>query len=131
MNDCVLRTGDELVAVVPSVIDLQLVKDADTTFEFILTDGNCEPVDISADSVRITVRDYLGGALKIQKTNSVGGHSDPTQGKTEFTIARTDITDTLTVTHTRWVYEIRRIQVGGSESVHIEGNFIVDLSVGG
>lgn len=131
MNDCVLHESDELVAVVPSVVDLQLVIDADTTFEFILTDGNCEPVDITNDSVIFTVRDYPGGTLKLQKTNASGEHSTPAQGKTEFTVARTDITDTLTDKHTKWVYEARRIQASGAESVHIEGDFTVNLSVGG
>lgn len=115
----------ELVSVIPSEIDIELVKDADTEFEFTLNDGDDEPVDITADTVQLTVRDYLGGATKLQKTNVAGGHSNPTDGKTIFTIANTDIIDTLTDAQTVWVYEVRRIDGSALEHVHIAGNFII------
>ena len=83
------------------------------------------------DTVKLRVFDYVGGSLKLEKTNPSGAHSDPTNGKTRFTIGRTDITDTLTDFETTWVYDVRRIQAPGDEAVHVAGDFIVQLGVGG
>lgn len=129
---CTTSTTEECVSVVPSEVCLELVKDADTTFEFTLTDGKSVPVDITADTVQLNVRDKIGGTSKLAKSNAPGSHSDPTSGKTQFTISDTDITDTL-LPHIviTWVYEVRRIQASGAEAVHIMGKFIVHLSVGG
>jgi hypothetical protein len=94
-------------------------------------DGDGQPIDITADSVKFDVRDIIGGSLKLTKTNASGSHSDPINGKTQFTIARTDITDTLTDKVTCWKYEIRRILVSTDEAVHITGDFNVHLAIGG
>lgn len=129
-NDCQKATGN-CVSVVPSEVCLRLVKDADTTFEFILTDGECVPVNITSDSVRLTVKDYPGGTTKITKTNAPGSHVDPENGKTQFKITRTDITDSMTVDEFKWIYEVRRIQAGGDEAVHLKGSFFVERVIGG
>lgn len=127
---CRICSDDECVSVVPSEVCLELVKDADTVFEFTLTDGDSNPVDLTTDTVKLTVKDKIGGVQKLQKTNTPGSHSDPTSGKTRFTIEDTDIIDTLTDKQTVWVYEIRRIQASAAEAVHIMGDFIVHLAVG-
>ena len=129
-NDCEKAAGT-CISVIPSEVCLRLVKDADTTFEFILTDGECVPVNITNDSVRLTVKDYPGGTTKITKTNAPGGHVDPDNGKTQFKILKTDISETFDVDQVRWVYEVRRIQAGGDEAVHLKGDFVVDRGVGG
>lgn len=128
-SDCQKQTGT-CVEVVPSEICLRIVQDADTTFEFILTDGECKPVNITNDTVKLTVKDEPGGVVKLQKTNAPGEHSTPANGKTQFEIAHDDITDVLTVGETCWVYELRRIDASAKESVHITGNFYVQRSVG-
>ncbi len=119
------------VSVLPSQIDLALVKDADTTFEFGLLDADSNPVDITADTVELNVYDYTGGTSKLVKSNGPGSHYDAANGKTRFTIARTDIADTLEDETTAWVYEVRRVQAAGAESVHLQGSFAVRLSVAG
>jgi len=109
-----------------------MVVDADSTFTFILTNARGEAVDITGDSVKLTVRDVKGGTLKLQKTNGPGAHDDPQNGKTSFTITRTDITATPADETFFWVYEIRRIDAGTSqEHVHLEGAFVVEPAVGG
>jgi hypothetical protein len=125
-----LCTQEECISDIPSNICLELVKDADTTFTCTLTDGYGNAIDITNDSVVLTVHDYLGGAQKLQKTNLTGEHSDPENGQTQFKIENADIADTLTDERTEWIYEIRRIQSGGDESVHIAGDFIVFLTGG-
>jgi len=131
MGECVAIDLDKCVSIVPSVVNLRLVNDADTSIEFILTDGKQNPVDITSDDVKFTVRVTHGGTQKLQKTNAAGSHSDPTNGKTIFKVTHTDITDALTDLNTKWVYEVRRMIAGGDEAVHITGAFIVDLAVGG
>lgn len=122
---CYVNEADACVAVVPSEICLGLVKDADTEFEFTLVDGYNNPVDLTADTVILTVRDYLGGTTKLQKMNGPSGHENPTDGKTRFTILNSDIADTLTDAQTVWIYEIRRIDAALLEYVHIAGDFVV------
>jgi hypothetical protein len=95
-----------------------------------LTDDLGEPVDLTADTVKLTARDYKGGSLKLQKVNGPGEHEDPTNGKTAFKIEPGDIVDTQTEDTFYWIYEIRRIQASGDEAVHIEGPFIVEPAVG-
>lgn len=127
MSPCLLKDFDKCVSVTPSEVCLELVKDADTEFEFTLTDGDDNPVDLTADTVVLTVRDYLGGTTKLQKTNAPGGHVNPTDGKTRFWILNGDIVDTLADAQTVWIYEIRRIDAALLEYVHIAGDFVVKV----
>jgi len=121
---------DDCVSIVPFNQCLRVERGTDMTFEAILTDARDEPFDISLDQVVFTVRDYEGGTKKIQKTNLAGSHLDGPNGRTSFDIADTDITDTQTTDRLYWVYEVRRIQPSGLESVHVKGAFIVEPQVG-
>ena len=114
------------VAVEPACVDLRLRKGTDNTFEFILTDGAGEPVNIIDDDVVLTVRDTLGGTVQFDKTNVGGTHLDGFNGNTEFTIDKTDIDAVSEIDTTFWVYDIRRIRVGGQENVYIAGQFIIE-----
>ena len=114
------------VAVEPACVDLRLRKGTDNTFEFILTDGVGEPVNIINDEVVFTVRDMVGGAAQFDKTNVGGSHLDGFNGKTEFTVDKTDIDAVSDIDTTFWVYDIRRIRVGGQENVYIAGQFIIE-----
>ena len=124
---CIVNTPSACISVIPSEICLEVVKDADTEFEFTLTDGYDNPVDITTDTVVLTIRDYLGGTTKLQKTNAPGSHEIPTDGKTRFSITNSDITDTLTDAQTVWVYEVRRIDAALLEYVHIAGEFLIKV----
>jgi hypothetical protein len=99
-------------------------------FEVLITDAEDEPIDITNDTIIFTVKDEVGGTTKLQKSNSPGGHADPTNGITSFTISQTDIPSVSPYEVREWVYEIRRRDVGGIERVHIQGTFTVNPSVG-
>lgn len=124
-------TVADCVAVIPSEVCIRLVFGTDTEWDFVLLDGDGEPVDITADDVRLTVKDEIGGTLKIQKTNAAGTHADPTNGRTVFTLAPGDITDTPDGDRWFWVYEVRRFigGAGGDEAIHLQGDFVVDPAV--
>ena len=114
------------VAVEPACVDIRVRKGTDNTFEFILTDGDGEPVNIIDDDVVFTVRDMLGGTVQFEKANAGGTHLDGFNGKTEFTVDKTDIDAVSDIDTTFWVYDIRRIRVGGQENVYIAGQFIIE-----
>ncbi len=116
------------VAIVPSEICIRIVKGTDNIFEFVLLDGKGEAVDIRVDDVTLTVKDYVGGTTKISKSNLHGTHLDGENGRTLFTIAGSDITDTSNDV-LYWVYEVRRTQPLGQEHVHLTGPFIIDAPV--
>jgi len=118
------------ISIVPVQIDLEVTYKTNFSIECVLLNDG-EPVDITTDSVRLTVRDYKGGTAKIQKTNTTGEHAEPTNGKTIFDIAPADFVDDQTDENVDWVYEVRRITSGNEEYVHIQGDFIVKLAVGG
>lgn len=120
------------ISIVPENIALEVTYKTNFSIECVLLNDG-EKVDISADSVRLTVRDYKEGAVKIQKTNASGEHTDPTNGKTTFDIAPADFVDVQDDETVNWVYEVRRIQPspGDEETVHLMGDFIVKLAVGG
>jgi hypothetical protein len=118
---------NKLTAVAPSCVDLRIRKGTDNTFEFILNDGDDEPVKMIDDDVVVfTVRDMLGGAAQFHKTNAGGTHLDGFNGKTEFTVDKNDIDAVSDIDTTFWVYDIRRIRVGGAENVYIAGQFIIE-----
>lgn len=128
MTEC-FPQDEACVAITPSEVCLRIVRGTDSTFVFVLTDGDGNPIDLSSDTVKLTVRDYPGGTLKVQKTNGSTEHLDPTNGRTQFTIEKTDIvvpgSDMMD-----WVYEVRRIDGSGKETVHIAGRFLADPQVG-
>lgn len=129
--NCCIQTQEGCIAVAPSQVCVRMLRGTTNTFEFILTDGAGEPVDISPDEVRLTVRDYYDGEIKIQKWNLPGTHLDGPNGRTEFTFSIEDTLEGSPIDITFWLYEVRRIRPGGNEHVHLQGQFLIDPAVGG
>ncbi len=130
-NFCPQLIPTDCVSIVPARICMKLLRDTDATFEFVLTNGRGEPVDITLDEVRLTVREYIGGSIKIEKANPGGTHIDGPNGRTRFSFVPGDITDTQGSDTFYWVYEVRRIQPSGDEAVHITGEFLVEPAIEG
>ena len=70
----------------------------DATFTFTINDSDGDPVDITDDTIFFTVKTVVNttaaGSLDstavIQKINGPGDHSDPTIGKTTFSLTHAD-----------------------------------------
>jgi hypothetical protein len=127
---CGSNVVDDCVSIVPSETCFRMQRGSTTRIDCVLTDGQGEPIDITFDTVTLTIKNYKGGTSKIQKSNAPGSHLDPENGRTVFEIIPADITDPQTGDAFYWVFEVRRIQPGGVSAVHIEGQFIVDPQVG-
>lgn len=117
----------------PSVLNLVIERDADTTLTFVLLDAlGLHPVDITNDTVKFTASDTYGGTAQIATlTKTTGQHTDPTNGKTAFAITKAIINAAASSTkESCWVYEVRRLTGGTSpEVVHIVGELRVQPSV--
>lgn len=122
----------EEVAIIPACIDIRVVRGSDNTFEFIITNGEGQAINITVDDITFTIKDTIDGTVTFQETSLAGFHLDAAGGKVAFTIPRTAIDDEAEATvETFWVYEVRRIEGGaGEQHVHIKGEFIIDPSVG-
>lgn len=117
----------------PSKICLTVPRDVDSTLTFVLTDDDGNTIDLTTDKVQFTIKDKLDGTVKIQYQNDPGEHVDPTDGRTQFIIDKADISSVaLPADESQsWKYEVRRIDSGDKEALHIEGDFIVEPTVGG
>ncbi|NIQ91000.1 MAG: hypothetical protein GWM98_04620 [Nitrospinaceae bacterium] len=131
--DACTKVVGAIVAIVPSEICVEIIRGNYTPFEFHILDESGDPVNISADAVRLRIWDEPGGTLKIEKENGPGEHLDPTNGRTKIYIEADDISDPQGSDRLYWVYEVRRL-IGESETetkVHISGQFIVEPAPGG
>lgn len=122
--NCVRLVCSEL-PIQPTCLNLSIVWGTDNQLEVTITDGDGKAVVITNDTITMTVKEELGGALVWLKSNGPGGHSSPDLGQTIFEIDAADTATASTTAATWWVYEIRRITAGGDERVHISGAFIV------
>ena len=109
--------------------ELHLSAGSDFEFICLLTNAVGDPVDITPDEVVFTVKNYKGGSVKLQKTNTPYSHFDGSGGRTRFSIDATDITPDVPPRGFLWVFEVRRILPSGKEFVHIEGTFNVEPEV--
>lgn len=123
-NNCA-RVYCSTVSIVPDCYDLSIVWGTDNQLEVIITDGDGKAIAINNDTISLTVKEELGGALVWTKSNGPGAHSDPGQGRTIFTIDAADTATAAAATTTWWIYEVRRTTAGGDERVHISGSFVV------
>lgn len=114
---------------IPSEVCIEIIEGTQKVFEVEIMDNEGDPIDITSDTITFTIKDEIGGVTKLQKINTPA-HSDPTNGKTTFTIAQTDIPSVSPYEVRNWVYEIRRTDAGSLEDVHLQGAFIVNPSVG-
>lgn len=116
------------LASLPTRLDQDLVAGTDTTLEFTIMSGD-GPIDISNDTVVVTVMDEEGGAPILAKINPSGQHSDPAHGKSQFTFTDND-TVTGVYSPVRWWYEVRRISgVTQKQRVHIVGEMRLSPSM--
>jgi hypothetical protein len=119
------------VSLAPSQVDLRFMDGTSGAVEFLLLDYRGDAVDLSEDDVVFSIKESLGGLLRLQKTNHPEDHSDAVDGRTRFDIDTGDIALGTTV-ETTWVYEVRRIEAAPStnEAVHIIGKFFIDPAIG-
>lgn len=117
----------------PTDKNISITRNTDNDLEFIIKDDLGAVIDITNDTVKFTAVDSFAGPTRIAtKTNGVGQHSDPTNGKTKFVIAKEDIDDEVSRSiDTVWIYEVRRIKAGAGsdEFVHYMGKLTVKPSV--
>ena len=102
------------LAVLPVAVDINVTRGTDNTLEFTFTNAAGTAENLTGDTVKFTARDGYGATVKIAtKTNTT--HTDPTAGKTRFTLSQADLTEAgADVTRPIvWYYEVRRL-VGGS-----------------
>lgn len=113
-------------------VDIEIEQGSDSAIEFQLT-KNGAAIDISNDDVRFTAKDAYGGTTTIAtKTNGVGEHSVPVDGKTIFILTTEDTTvagqEGYQVT---WYYEVRRFDPDSElDIVHLKGKLILKPMVG-
>lgn len=97
---------------------------------FTLQDKDGKAVDITTDSVQLTVRTDYGGSVVFSQANGTGQHSTPAQGQTIFILPRDTIAAAVLARGTTtWVYEVRRVD-GANEYVHVYGEMLFDAAVG-
>lgn len=108
-------------------IDALIRRDTDNTLQVTIQDADGVAIDITNDTVTMTVSDKPGGTQKIQKINLTGQHTVPASGTTRFDFTDAELEPAGTdAEHTLyWWYEVRRTTAGGDEFVHIEGAFTI------
>jgi hypothetical protein len=114
------------ISVLPTPCDIQLVRDTDNEFEFVLTGGDGKSIGIDLDQVEWTISDKIGGTMIFQKISLAGSHEDGPNGKVLFKIDKEDTSTAKTTSVTTWHHELRRIKASGDERVHIPGRLIVE-----
>jgi hypothetical protein len=120
-----------LLSLIPEPINIAIKQGTDAVIEFQLLRENLTPVDLTAHAVKFTAKDTFGGDVRIAtKTNASGGHSVPVDGKTIFTITKTDTTTATPADEVTWVYEVRLVESNGQESVYIDGELRLKPVVG-
>lgn len=116
------------LSLLPETIHIQVAQNTSNVIEFTLTDAG-DAVDITNDTVTFVVKTGYGGTSKISKSNGVGAHSTPLEGKTRFTLSKTETTGVSVSVSESWVYQVRRIVAGsGDEIVYMQGNFYLNPS---
>ena len=113
----------------PDQRNLLIQRGTDNTLSVTITDGDGRAIAITNDTVKLTVKTGVGGDLVFDKTNAPGSHSDPANGETQFEINPADTATASETARTYWVYDVRRIDVGGEERIHIRGDFTVEPTV--
>lgn len=112
------------IVIRPACVDIILQQGTDATLEVILTDGDGAAVDITNDTVTMTVRESIGGTLLFQKSNGIGEHNEPLRGSTLMVIEPADIPAAGV-----FVYEVRRLLQAGTERIHISGTLTIEAAI--
>lgn len=115
----------------PEVVNLEVQQATTVTMEVQLTNGSGSAVNITNDTVKITVKDDFDGVVEIATiSNAPGSHSDPTNGKTQFTWTKAQTTTDTPKEAKYWKWEVRRVFPSGAEVVYIHGDLVLQPSVG-
>lgn len=126
------------VTVGPDEVDIRIVRGTDNSIDFILLNNldasGGTPLDITNDTVKFTARADFGEGSTVKiptKTNGPGQHEDPVNGRTQFTIARTEIDGEADEDQeTVWFYEVRRIAATTlTQNVHLQGKLLITPAV--
>ena len=115
----------------PEIINIEAQQGTTVTVEFQLTlDGS--PVDITDDTIKVTVKDEFRRTTMINTiSNGPGQHTDPTVGKTQFTWSKANTTTLFPKDEVYWKYEVRRVQATSlAEVIYIHGDLKLMPSVG-
>jgi len=118
-----------VVSALGSQYTIQMVRDSTQPLQFTLLEREIgtrvfTAVDLTAATVKFTVRYRLGGALVFTKVNAPGSHQDNQDGTTRFEVEYDDFAAIPFTLWTTLVFEVRRFE-GGKEYVHISGDFIL------
>lgn len=128
VTNCIQLDCQEL-AIQPDCYNLSIQRGTDNALEVIVTDGDGAAIDISLDTITLTVKTARDGDLVFAKSNGPGDHIGPIIGKTVFDVAAGDTATASTTATTYWVFDVRRVTAGGDERIHIRGDFIVEPTV--
>lgn len=122
--------ADEL-ALTPTRRDIRIIQGTDATLDFLIKDARGEPVSLVGSTVKFTAKDVENGTVKIATKTNSDPHTDNANGITTFTIAKTEIdTEVDNTERTFWAYEVRLVTAGGTETVHVRGDLIIEPEVG-
>jgi len=115
----------------PEIVNLEIQQGTDVSIEVQLTKAAL-PVDITNDTIKVTVKDEFGGVIKIATKNMTpGNHTDPVNGKTSFSWSKVETTTTTPKDEVDWKWEVRRVLSGSAaEVVYIHGDLRLMPSVG-
>lgn len=115
----------------PEVINLEIQQGTDVTLEVQLTDGSGNGVNITNDTVKITVKDENAGVIEISTISiTPGNHTVPASGKTQFTWTKAQTVTLTPKDPVYWRWEVRRVFPSGAEVVYIHGDLLLQPSVG-
>lgn len=114
----------------PSCIDITIMRNNNVALLFTLADQDGNAIDITGDTVRMTVKTDLGGTEVFHLENTE--HTVPESGQTTFILPRDTIAAAaLTKGLTCWVYEVRRtVHDTEDQVVHVYGELAVESDVG-
>jgi hypothetical protein len=120
-----------VLSLVPEKIKIKQMQNTDAEVEFQILKGDGTPRDLTNHAVKFTAKSDYGGTVMIEtKTNAVGEHTDPTEGKTMFVITKDDTTTDTPADEVSWVYEVRLVEGNGQESVYVYGELALVPVVG-
>lgn len=103
-----------ILSMLPKAATIRVTRAMDAIVEFQLTDASGVAINITTDVFKFIARDPESHGITIALKTINPPHSDPTNGKFQLTLSKTDLADTNNEQEvTRWDYEVRRF-VGGA-----------------
>jgi len=112
----------EKISLLPARINIAIRRGDDHALTFGLQDETGAP-DISADTVRLVVRDEHAEIVGSMES-APGAHHDPTVGRVRFTLSSA-LTKDLPARLVVWTYELRRIVPSAAGLTYVVGDLEV------